>query len=205
MKVPCTLPALSGLFMMSLVATAQATTLQFENFALAGSATDPGAYFSESGYVLASTLARIVSVTAYTDMIGSLYGPPWTSDFYSFCTCSSAGSTSLSRADGKLFSLEGFDAGAGLNFHLVGTRADDSQIHYDFSFTGIPWGTATLLPSMGFSNLKSVTFFASGGGVSAALDNIKVSQVPLPASAWLFGSALAGLAARGFRRGIRHD
>ncbi|MDG1462772.1 MAG: VPLPA-CTERM sorting domain-containing protein [Gammaproteobacteria bacterium] len=57
---------------------------------------------------------------------------------------------------------------------------------------GVPVGTGDWL------NLESVRFRAEGnqfgpGFASAAIDNIVINAVPVPAAFWLFGSALAGL------------
>ncbi len=50
----------------------------------------------------------------------------------------------------------------------------------------------------GFGAAKSLVI--SMNGVSGAIDNIQVTAVPIPAAAWLFGSALLGMAGIGYRR-----
>ena len=74
---------------------------------------------------------------------------------------------------------------------------------------------ATTNPNTGWSNhlqtflftgttgLYNLSFAASvNGAFGPALDNVSLTAVPLPAAAWLFGTALAGLGfARKYRRG----
>lgn len=200
MKMLRTLPVLSGLLLASLVSTAQAETIRFENAAQPGSVLQISSnQYNEAGYLLYSGLAVIASATAPN---ATGYGPAATSDFYAFCTCSTG--ASLSRTDGKLFSLQQFDVGSGqalyMNLHLVGTKGDNSSVTYDLSSdtAASQWSTIDL-QLLGFSNLKSVSFTGSGP-IGIALDNINVSQVPVPAAAWLFGSALAGLGLQAGRR-----
>jgi len=63
-------------------------------------------------------------------------------------------------------------------------------------------GAANLNVTVGtgdWLNLQLVTFAAEGDNSGFAyltavqIDNINVSEVPIPAAVWLFGSALAGL------------
>ena len=130
--------------------------------------------------------------------------PSTTSDFFAFCTCSTG--FSLARADGTSFSLQQFDVGFGsslsANMQVIGTKVDNSTVTYELSnYFPDQWFTAS--PQLlGFSNLKSVSFVGTGP-ISIALDNIVVTQVPVPAAAWLFGSALAGLGLQAGRRAKR--
>jgi hypothetical protein len=59
------------------------------------------------------------------------------------------------------------------------------------SSAGFVWDSTVFDAS--WSGLGRVEFAASGLDSLAALDNLVVTAVPIPAAIWLFGSALAGL------------
>jgi hypothetical protein len=200
MKIFRSLPVVSGLLFASMALTAQAATLGFENVAPPGGEKQSLSIYSESGYTLTSNIALAVSSTSFN---APGYAPARATDFYTFCACGWGGSTSIARTDGKLFSLQGFDAASGpgsLDLRLVGIKADDSQVEYNLALMNGQWSTFNFLPALGFTNLKSVTIYGIGGALAGSLDDIVVSEVPVPAAAWLFGSALAGLGMRVGRR-----
>lgn len=99
---------------------------------------------------------------------------------------------SMRKADGGAFAISSLDlvlyggVSTSINGTLAGGGAADLSVAV---------GTGDWL------NLELVTFSGEGGGfgfleeagAQVELDNINVSAVPIPAAAWLFGSALAGL------------
>ncbi|MEJ2139915.1 MAG: VPLPA-CTERM sorting domain-containing protein [Gammaproteobacteria bacterium] len=111
------------------------------------------------------------------------------------------------------FGQDGFGIGTGVRFE----RADggafaihsldmflDSDIDGFASMTGVVGGfsrVADLSVPVGtgdWLNLQYIRWDAEGNGfglgyATVEIDNLVVSAVPIPAAAWLFGSALAGL------------
>jgi hypothetical protein len=65
-----------------------------------------------------------------------------------------------------------------------------------------PFTLISLLFTVGSSPVNAKIFFEAAGGdnVGPILDDVTLSQVPLPAAAWLLGSGLLGLFAVGRRR-----
>lgn len=198
MKLLRSVSMASGLLLASLVGNANAATIGFENLANGGIYS--ASSIDEAGYDISAGLAAIVS-PSYVD--AATYGPAWTSDFLSFCTCNGNGVALISRADKALFSVASFDVAAMqgvVDLTITGVKADDSQIIYTVGFDSAAWTSIDLMGL--FTDLKS---FSIAGTQSAgiSLDNIAVDSpaaVPVPASAWLFGSGLAGLVARARRR-----
>jgi len=122
----------------------------------------------------------------------------------------------LTNLSGTYFSLRSVDLGERYTYlgggeatyvEIRGFRRDGSRISKTIFLDGI---TATGANSngfqsaelTGFNNLSSVTFRGSPASPTRPgiffTDNIVVTTVPIPAAAWLFGSALLGL--RWFRR-----
>jgi len=98
---------------------------------------------------------------------------------------------------GSAFDLSSLDASnlyIGLqisNYFVVGNFSDGrSSIATTLSLQLDTWTTYTF--DSAWTGLESVTITADGIR-DAALDNIVVNVVPLPATIWLFGSALAGI------------
>ncbi|KKM03760.1 hypothetical protein LCGC14_1771180 [marine sediment metagenome] len=58
------------------------------------------------------------------------------------------------------------------------------------------WVWTELLFDAAFSDIDTIKFYTTNSGYfnDFVLDNIQVSNVPIPAATWLFGSALIGLA-----------
>ena len=113
------------------------------------------------------------------------------------------GSTSDS---GILSTKEKFDVGVYiLSFDISGNQrgmADDTVevIFGDYSETftlasNAPWQTITRNVEVTNSMLDGTLSFENEGGdnFGIILDNVSVGVVPIPAAAWLFGSALLGL------------
>jgi hypothetical protein len=100
---------------------------------------------------------------------------------------------SMSRVDGLPFAIQSidifYDAGPGQSF----TQTTGTVFGGATADLSTPIGTGDWL------NLEVIRFeaigdgFGFGGVVTAEIDNIAVDVVPIPAAAWLFGSALAGL------------
>ena len=92
----------------------------------------------------------------------------------------------------ELFSLD-FAANGLAELQITGYYIGGGSISTAILTDGVSWQTYAV--GNGWSNLDRVEFLTPlfGFGGSAALDNIVVSTVPVPAAVWLFGSALAGL------------
>ena len=75
--------------------------------------------------------------------------------------------------------------------------------NFDFlsSVNSIPSFSSDLLIGQGFGNYLEITsepnaLFITGINTSFTIDHIEISEVPIPAAAWLFGSGLIGIARR---------
>jgi len=110
----------------------------------------------------------------------------------------------LERMDGGLFTLHSYDyTGMPVHFGFCArsgvtgtTLSGDSLLQPSSSHScGTGWETQALGPE--WTSLSSVTFLSVNGDnpySEGHVDNIVVSNVvPVPATIWLFGSALAGL------------
>jgi hypothetical protein len=106
--------------------------------------------------------------------------------------------SSMTTVSGGAFSLNSLDIKVPLPdpaddyLTITGNYANGGQVSLN---VGISETWETLVFGAGWSNLTSVDFGATNGlGLNGVvIDNIVVSNVPVPAAAWLFGSALAGL------------
>lgn len=190
--------ALTAALLFSAIApSAFSVTIGFENSTPVGVDTFNQSTYAESGYTF--NLGLLNGFISPSSPDASLYGPASNSEFLSICGCSGT-VASIQRTDGQLFSLDSIDIGNGslgnAPISIVGTRGDLTTFTYNYSFTDSQWHTLSFLQSSDFSSLMSVAISGvSGGGISSiALDNINVSQVPVPATAWLFGSGLMGFA-----------
>jgi hypothetical protein len=102
------------------------------------------------------------------------------------------------NAGSDSFSLLSFDFGSSFgesftSLIVVGQYSGGGSVTQNFSIDGDLTTLETILLSGAFNNLTSVNWLATGGQQIFSLDNISVVAVPIPAAAWLFGSALAGL------------
>ncbi|HSB98243.1 MAG TPA: VPLPA-CTERM sorting domain-containing protein [Spongiibacteraceae bacterium] len=209
---------LISLFALVLHVTTQlaaADTIQFENTTpLSQTVTGSETSYTESGYTIGNLTPLFNFPPGGTPgyyfvppINSGGYGPASSSTFFA-CLCMLYSPT-LSRTDGQLFSLHSLDIGVssqdasgmfGLpTFTLTGQRSDSTEFDYQFTINDGQWHTLSFDDNPDFSNIKSLVFYESTG-LSMALDNINVSQVPAPATAWLFGSGLIGLASAARRK-----
>jgi hypothetical protein len=99
----------------------------------------------------------------------------------------------IERTDGHVFSLDSFDfsdGGANQPLMMTGYTLGGGSMQMELPLVS---GSLTTL-NVGWSGLTSVVIDNPTGGYVGVIDNIVVtSAVPIPATVWLFGSALAGL------------
>ena len=93
----------------------------------------------------------------------------------------------MESVSGENFALLSFEHN-GTPFSLTGFYAGGGTVLIDTPIAG-DWLSFSLDSS--WQNLQKVEFYSPGGiFFAAALDNIVVSVVPIPAAVWLFGSGL---------------
>jgi hypothetical protein len=139
------------------------------------------------GYTLSATGGFGTSIFVQED---SVYGPEtrYVNWFILQTTMS------IEAEDQSLFDLHSFD------FSTSEITVPEVQL------TGYLGGGGTVNTTLAITELAFVNYsfgsewsglerieFASPDAISGVIDNINVSQVPIPAAVWLFGSALAGL------------
>ncbi len=152
--------------------------------------------FTSNGYQFVSDNATLVIHSH--DLITPGYGYDLAIDNYG----TGLNGVIITSASGAAFSLEQFDAASyelnGTNIYTdyfaIGTRASDgSQISFVFDANE----GMTTYATVGFTLLSSLAFYAPEriDNIAAGfhLDNIILSAVPIPASAWLLGSGLVCL------------
>lgn len=125
----------------------------------------------------------------------TVYGPASDSVFLGFTDTGSG--ISIGRWDGQSFALNGLDVGISsfatsgyITFN--GQKEDSSTFNYQFAIADGLWHTISLSDNLDFGTISSVFITGSAGG-SIAIDNIRVSQVPIPAAMWMLGTGLIGL------------
>jgi hypothetical protein len=191
---------------ISLSAQASSITIDFEEFNIGdGGGVDigpfappgqPSSLITSQGYTFSGNgasdsnpymSAEIVTGTntggthAYRGSVGG-YGQ----DGYNF-----SANISLRKTDGGAFAIHSLDLFMNSNGSTeIFGRSGDTGLFVNLD--GVAVGTG------GWLNLQSVSFKAEGDGFGPGfgiveVDNITVSAVPIPAAAWLFGSALVGL------------
>ena len=165
-----------------------APVLTSQGYALTGSG-GPGGPFTSTEVFLGGFTG---GTNAYGGSIGGLGA-----DGYNYHV-----DVTLERADGGAFAVHNFDL-------FMDTDSNGwTEIRGQVAGGGLAFLSAASVGTGSWLNLESVRFWAEGDGFGpglayVAIDNIEVSAVPLPAAAWLFGSALAGLA--WLRRKHTHD
>jgi hypothetical protein len=98
--------------------------------------------------------------------------------------------SAINQNNFDLFSVDLGTWGPGYELTIVGHLAAGGEVQYDLISLGDYQVTNVVLDAS-WQNLSSVEFISVDN--PGIIDNINVSQVPVPAAAWLFGSALAGL------------
>jgi hypothetical protein len=175
------------LFLLSGLASASTYTIDFES-----APTGSSVSFNTQGFTFQQNTAGI-------GIVDAVNGFPSGNSFFFCMDCENPTGFSMERTDGSLFSLLAFDFGFyqqdPMPLAVTGTFADNSQV--STSFNNVTGLFDTLALGSGWDNLASVSFAVDTTNNYPfnvpAFDNIVVSAVPVPAAAWLFGSALAGL------------
>ena len=98
--------------------------------------------------------------------------------------------TTLSQVNGRSFELLGLDFFVQSPYQVTGYYEGGGTISTSLIGTGPENSMESVVFDSNWSNLTAVTFTSAEW---QTLDNIQLAAVPLPAAAWLFGSALAGL------------
>jgi hypothetical protein len=182
--------------LLLLAATAQSAqvTIDFEEFSR-GPIDPPDGDLVSKGFAL----EYLDQGSGYPiiEIIGSLNG---TQAYMNCSTCQAVEQIDLSSAAANNISLHAIDIGA------LGAAFPS----FDFIFTGFLAGGGSITQSaLGVSTLQTLLFDASWSGLESVriqidnangvnayasfIDNIVVSQVPVPAAVWLFGSGLAAM------------
>ena len=201
-------------FIPSLMMSTQAfsATIQFTDATGDGQRVQSYIPYNEASYTLTPLTSGVLftSSTYHSPFINTPSG----SDYVGFCVgCLNAG-VQLKRTDNQPFTLYGLDFSYEyygseyftIDYTLTGQKADYTTFNYTFdasSYTpAISWHTLSLAENVDFSNLRQLTITATSPNIDsgavilvAGLDNIVISEVPIPASAGLLGSAFFGLAA----------
>lgn len=185
------------LFSLAFIASHQALseTIQFENVAPVGSWTYLSRTYTEGDYSIFSSMVRPISVSSSFPSTGS-YGAGGGSDFVSL---DDGPVVTITRKDGLSFALNSLDLAVSTTsatgtLHIWGQKSDQSLFDNYVDVSGNFWQTATFTDDPTFSDLLNfrISYIVLGTG-RVGIDNINVSQVPIPAAAWLLGSGLIGL------------
>ena len=105
-----------------------------------------------------------------------------------------ATSTTNSAANNKIFNIEGFLANADVGLNGEGSLGDfDGNANVaDLLASGV---SSVVLNTQTLGGLTDAVILGAAPGFTSQIDglNFEVAAVPVPAAAWLFGSALLGL------------
>lgn len=187
------------LFVVLFVAAgrAQGDVITFENFAPPGGLVNvnPASPYSEAGFRLTpgNNQSAVFDAAAVVDMPGNI------TDFFGFAE---SNIITLTNVAGVPFNLSSLLLGpisiaAGpVSITLVGNFAGGGSLTRTFSVLT----TATPVTLFDFINLTSVVFMTTD---DSGIDNINVTPVhpvPEPATMLLFGTGLAGVAAKIHKR-----
>jgi hypothetical protein len=112
------------------------------------------------------------------------------SDALNFCPGCDLIMASANGAAFSLYSFEGWVFGDDVDIQVTGFLEAGGTVTETFQFEGVL--DVFQHYDVNWSGLTSVKFDNLGPNPTI-LDNLVVSEVPIPAAAWLFGSALAGL------------
>jgi hypothetical protein len=216
------LSALSGVTFLS--PEAGATIIDFNNWTVVQYATQT--VFYDSGYTILYTPVDLNGPGVFPSGSAEVGEPPFniacgptpcstdgTNAFYSFNT----GSLTISATNGQPFAISALDAAQTftemnwtLDFTVTGQTGPTTAVVQDFQTA--PGGADSIqtfdITAAGFDNVTSVTIAGVGGYPTDefAVDNIVVSQVPVPepptSAMILLGVAGIGFARRGRARNI---
>ena len=192
----------STLFLTAIPAFAGAAVIDFEELT-AKTYTNT---VSSKGYVFASSIEPGALQVNSSDggPLGALPGSQsltWCSSF-----CGGIHTLSLSAINGQNFSLTSLDysqnkyqSGGGLvnmSMWVEAYRGGNLMANLEAQVFSSEWVWTELLFDAAFSDIDTIKFYTTNSGYfnDFVLDNIQVSNVPIPAATWLFGSALIGLA-----------
>jgi hypothetical protein len=176
----------TAIILLALQSTAQATVVTFEELTVLEE--DVGSV-SSAGYTFTGADLLVVQNDESSDG-----NHVWAALFPGYTT-----TLTITRDDGQLFNLHSFNLeGVGGDFTIEGYDAFDQLIA---SAEHFPIGWDTIAFDDAWSNVSTIVIadsvFSFGPlaptTAGIRLDNFSATVVPLPAAAWLFGSALAGL------------
>ena len=172
----------STILILSSAANASVVTLDFEN--LAEGSTE-GSSVTEDGFTVATDAIYFIAVNDGSNQtLNLLSGNSY------FISENNGQSFDLLSLDTQEWHVGGYD---GSNpTRIIGNYAAGGQIEMTLPVPGSLAGLDTANFNAAWSGLSSLEIQA-GGNNGFYLDNVAMSVVPVPAAAWLFGSALAGL------------
>jgi hypothetical protein len=193
---------LTMLLLVSASANAAPITIDFEEFS-GETFSFPNPLYSKD-YVIEQSEPNINFPDGYPGSVGEpIYGVPLQGDggnVFNYCADAFCHGDvpplfTLSTVNDNPFDLFSVDFAANNvgQLQVTGYYIGGGSISETIFADGTSWQTQAF--GAGWSNLDRVEFLTPlfVGSGTAALDNIVVSTVPVPAAVWLFGSALAGL------------
>jgi hypothetical protein len=195
--------------LFSIVTQATTVTIDFEDVAGVGQSSPFPATLYTQDYALEHSTPPPGYESSFPAYVGSSdYGNPPAPDggevlnfcADAFCGYDSSNSPAFTLSHSSniafdLFSVDFSNNYSGLELYVTGFYSGGGTVQASVMADGINWQTLTF--GSEWTGLDRVEFLTPVSteivGNSAAIDNIVVSAVPVPAAVWLFGSALAGL------------
>lgn len=180
---------------------ASPVTITFDPPTLPGGSRVETSY-TESGMIFTGRFASTDSL-----LTGASFFPDNGTGYLHVPSAASNASLSFQMANSSLFDLLSIDLAeystvfpVPRTITFTGHKADASTVTASFTTDGIIDGQGLLVDFETFSFGSSFRdlAFVSADSTLFSLDNLQINPVPIPAAAWLFGSALIGLT--GFSR-----